>query len=1315
MMTKSRRFMTLLLAVCMLLSVVPSIGLSVQAEIAENEAVFTLNLEKDGVTNNIFAAEYNGVYYAMGAEIEGQAGKRAAVEITRTDGNPGPSRIVADKTTAELFTVTTERYVYSSGSYPIDQFKTKNGYLIDNNGTLSTVESTDADNSKWAFDWDYGYRNHGTYRKIYLVIDGEKKYFTLCESAQLPDETHIAVERFHEDCKHVNMIHHPAKAPTCKQDGNHEYWECPECINVYFLDADGITQTYNRPTLMSYGAVDNNSDGVCDDCGKNMPVFKKVTEEKQIVDGGKYILVTQAGDKFYAMATGTEMYNTEFPAVEITPTADGTFQFMNAVPAMNFDLRFAAMVTEWGSGIRYGVATVFNGKMSEFTPIYDGEFGLFEYDNNGAKYGFYVGLNADGSVKMNSAYDLGDYFRAYTNTDDNTNIFVAKDYSANAAYTENPVYLYRLAEAGAVGSNSYEIEAEKSDTNYSDLSNAAEGGTNISGVPNAMTQTSINAILNVFVAENGIADGEKIQVNTNVNVAVKNYAPGESITLSLTPKANVSCGGETQSYDISDSAFDGITPMTVVLYTGGIMPRQIVHEKQDGTKEFFYEAGSDEVIKNGQKAFYPFFDNNGNGYVSFTVTEFSDIHILAEYPETIYFGLNTLTDAKLHGAYESIYAGVESKAESIDLSAYGLTREQLDKVVELYRYDHTEHYWFPNGYSMTVLGDKIIELKLTNLTGYDNAAFEAAANELLKAADGKTADYDKALALHDALVKHIVYDTAAAENPASNPKAFNAYGAIVEGKSVCEGYAEAYQYLLQKVGIQSYIVTGTSKDMGHEWNLVRLDGKYYYTDVTWDDPVSSSGDEGKPIYYPYFNITTARLEEDHTITDTYGILPECTDESQMYKGYTKLDAFTVDSVAAAFNQQIGTQKIARIYNTGAKTIEEFKIWFSANFNNIAIQAGLNGATYASIGREIYIAGQVPAVSATSIILDKVAVTLKNTETVLLTATVNPTNSTDIVKWISDHPEIASVDENGNVTAHKSGTAVITATAGAKSATCAVTVMRVAEQFAADYEAVLNAAAPAGDDALAMYVAYNALAEDVKAEVDALTDVAAVLDKANVRPTTAGATIRTGIDQNIAFYTKKPAAETSTFRIKEMGSVICGLGYAVNNGLTMTKGEAGTEYGSREYAAGDAADAELLTYLQGTGMGGKDTWGIFLVARSFVVYTDGTNELTVYSNNVDEKNAEFAGFDSTGMVIRSVNQIIKSIAGALSGASDELCTANPGTANVFTDVYAGKSHKDLDNLDAAGLVLVDGVKNAEETLKMLIAYNNLIAAAVVAGK
>ncbi len=87
------------------------------------------------------------------------------------------------------------------------------------------------------------------------------------------------------------------------------------------------------------------------------------------------------------------------------------------------------------------------------------------------------------------------------------------------------------------------------------------------------------------------------------------------------------------------------------------------------------------------------------------------------------------------------------------------------------------------------------------------------------------------------------------------------------------------------------------------------------------------------------------------------------------------------------------------------------------------------------------AGTPPVVvGVTSVKLDKTSLTLTEGESETLTATVEPANATDkTVKWTTSDGGVATVDQNGTVTATAGGTATITAAAGDKSATCVVTV------------------------------------------------------------------------------------------------------------------------------------------------------------------------------------------------------------------------------------------------------------------------------------
>ena len=642
----SRRVISMLLATVMLLLLLPLGAAATEPEagtvgvpLGANEAIYSVNVKDDGVTDNVIVAEHNGVSYVMGA-ISAD-GKAAAIPVVHRDiwGN----NIIVDETAALLFKVTSEIYKYSSGSYWLYRMKTENGYILDNyvnddiehKFAIEDKETVTNDDIfyNWRKTWEKGWFNYGYSISIYLVVDGDNIYFNLGENTSAESATYVKVDIFSKGCQHPNMQYVPELSPKCKQDGHGAYRYCPDCNNngraSYFSDEYGLNGSINPPVTLSYGAVDADHDGVCDDCGKNMPVFKKVTEDSQIVAGGKYLLVTKVGDKYYAAATGTEQYGNKLPAVEITPSTDGTFSFEGTTAAMTIELQFAHAVTEWGNGIRYGFLTKFNGNISELAPMGGGEFLFGEYDIRGAKYGFYVGLNESGTAEIHSAYEPTELMRSYTY--DGKQLFTAVDHSEDASYEASDVYLYRLTDTGTVGANKYEMTAVKSETDYSkcEVATAAAGGTNVTGVTDAMTQTAVDSIVSDFVTSCSISEGEQINIDTSVNVAVADYSAESGITFSLMPVVIVTANGNTDTHAISDSAFDGTTPMTVTLYTGGIAPLQIIHEKHDGTLEIFYPEYSKEG-QNGGKIFYTLYDNSGNMYVMFTVTEFSYVKLLTQ-------------------------------------------------------------------------------------------------------------------------------------------------------------------------------------------------------------------------------------------------------------------------------------------------------------------------------------------------------------------------------------------------------------------------------------------------------------------------------------------------------------------------------------------------------------------------------------------------------------------------------------------------------------------------------------------------------------
>lgn len=306
------------------------------------------------------------------------------------------------------------------------------------------------------------------------------------------------------------------------------------------------------------------------------------------------------------------------------------------------------------------------------------------------------------------------------------------------------------------------------------------------------------------------------------------------------------------------------------------------------------------------------------------------------------YALSTLPNAEaLLFAYDAISEGIENSAPliTVDNGKGGLTVDELNVVTDAYRRDRTEHFWANGGnisYNSST-GKAIQYAPDYIMSGAElseaRAAFDAAADEILLGITDSMSEFEKELYLHDALAKRVMYvDT---EN------AHNAYGALVKGKAVCDGYSEAFQYLLQRAGIQSFIAIGSSydpntyEDVGHAWNIVRIDGEYYHVDVTWDD-------QGKKLYHAYFNLTDTEILYDHEIDPTVYPLPSCASAVSNYyslRGIT-LTNFDIPTVAELIRNNAPQLKM-RI-SGHVHSAKNFILWFDANFQDIASLAAVSG-------------------------------------------------------------------------------------------------------------------------------------------------------------------------------------------------------------------------------------------------------------------------------------------------------------------------------------------------------------------------------------
>lgn len=131
-------------------------------------------------------------------------------------------------------------------------------------------------------------------------------------------------------------------------------------------------------------------------------------------------------------------------------------------------------------------------------------------------------------------------------------------------------------------------------------------------------------------------------------------------------------------------------------------------------------------------------------------------------------------------------------------------------------------------------------------------------------------DYEKIKLVHDYLVDSIEYDSSI-----SKDHIYDIYGALVSRECVCEGYAKAFQYLMNEVGIDNVIVIGTGTNSNgqtesHAWNYVKLDNKWYAVDVTWDDPMLiGDGIIPEKSKYKYFLKGSKTMNENHFISGKF--------------------------------------------------------------------------------------------------------------------------------------------------------------------------------------------------------------------------------------------------------------------------------------------------------------------------------------------------------------------------------------------------------------------------------------------------------------
>ncbi len=243
-----------------------------------------------------------------------------------------------------------------------------------------------------------------------------------------------------------------------------------------------------------------------------------------------------------------------------------------------------------------------------------------------------------------------------------------------------------------------------------------------------------------------------------------------------------------------------------------------------------------------------------------------------DFTDDYYYNQLTLKEKTL---YRQIYSATLNFEPEIETGYPDLTLKELGMdALNAVRYDHPELFYLISSYKYDSSGTMYMKYTITKgQFASINASIESKAEEMLH---GLVLS-DRALAIawiNEKIVSWSSYDVESAKSD-DRDDAHSIKGIFVDGKAVCEGYALAFKYLCDIIGIPCICVVGDGSDdgeewVGHMWNQVMIGDEWYAMDVTWNDPLVNGKDSGR-VFTTYTLVGAStkdngvRFDESHII------------------------------------------------------------------------------------------------------------------------------------------------------------------------------------------------------------------------------------------------------------------------------------------------------------------------------------------------------------------------------------------------------------------------------------------------------------------
>jgi len=170
---------------------------------------------------------------------------------------------------------------------------------------------------------------------------------------------------------------------------------------------------------------------------------------------------------------------------------------------------------------------------------------------------------------------------------------------------------------------------------------------------------------------------------------------------------------------------------------------------------------------------------------------------------------------------------------------------------------------------------------------------------VVSGASAYSSKYEKLMYFAKYLCDNVTYNHTAAYTGVGD-NCWNAYGALINGDGVCESYAEAFKLLCDAASIPCAIVVSST----HEWNIVNMDGTWYYVDVTWMD----TENYGYYDYSWFLTGTDYASDKDHITTPSAVVVG-----SKLKYPAVSSSAYVYDPAAEEKADQLIADFVERLY------------------------------------------------------------------------------------------------------------------------------------------------------------------------------------------------------------------------------------------------------------------------------------------------------------------------------------------------------------------------------------------------------------------